>query len=185
MRWLPLAAAALVCAGCATFTPAEDESLVEIQAFVDAVARAYQFQPVKVVAHDSDVSKSRTGIRQIDVARSILTAPLPVRDVRVARLLGFFVVQPPEPMSEPQEEAINRRAYPEANVAAVDILARVKGLPQAIAIKAVHEYLASLAQGVTEKRLGWAARIPHPCEQLRALVLAFPQASLDSTPWCR
>ena len=182
MGWLSLATIVLVCVGCASLTPAEEESLAEVQAFTDVTARAYKLSPVQVAVSDSPVAWPGHGL--IRVTRETLTAPLPIRDVAIAILLGFQVVQPPKPMSEPHEVEINRRVYPQSNEVAVDILASVKGLPQGIAVKGVYAYLAGVAQGVAEKRLSPAPRIPHPCEQIRAFILRFPEYRLDNPRWC-
>ena len=169
MRELSLAVVVLVSAGCATVTPLHEESLAEVQSFADEVSRVYQFPPVQMAVGDKPEGYYR--IRVLKVTPAILDAPLPVRDVAVALLLAFWLIQPPEPMSEPQEVEINRRAYPEMNVAAVNILARVKGLPEGIAVRGVHAYLAAQADGLAEKRLSWRRTVPHPCDQLKKFIV--------------
>src|SRR5262249_58242876 len=89
MRWLWLTIAVLLCAGCASLTPAEQESLEEAQAFADATGRAYRFAPVQIVVSDSDVAWP--GVRLIRVTPETLRAPLPMRDLSLALLLAFHI----------------------------------------------------------------------------------------------
>ncbi len=180
--WLRLTTCLLFCAGCASLTPAEEESLAEVQAFADATARVYGFSPVQIVISDSDVAWP--GHRLIRITRQTLADPLPDRDLGIALLLGFQVVEPPPPISGPNEAEINRKVYPARNVAAVDILARVKGLPDRIAVDEVHAFLVQQARGQAENRLSRRERVPQPCEQLQAFIMRYSDYGLGRTTWC-
>ena len=182
MKWLWLTTWILLCAGCASLTPAEVDSLAEAQAFADATARAYGFAPVRIVVSDSDVAWP--GYRLIRVTRETLDAPLPLRDLGIALLLAFHILEPPQARSEPHDEEINRKLYPERNVAAVDILARVKGLPDKTAVDEVHAYLVQRARGVAEHRVSPLQRVPLPCEQLVSFIQRYPEYGLERTSWC-
>lgn len=182
MRRRALLAALVLCAGCASMTPADEESLAEAQAFSEAVTREYQIAPLRIVP--GTVSGSLAGFRQINVSPALLSAPLPVRDAHVARLIAFWIVEPPDARSEPHEETINRRLYPAANVVAVNVLTRVKGLPQSIAVATVHSLLLAQVEAFAENRGAFPPRFPHPCEQLRAFVLHFREHELDGAPGC-
>lgn len=182
MKWLWLIAWVALGAGCASLTPTEGESLAEAQAFADAAARAYGFPPVQIVVSDSDVAWP--SYRLIRVTRDTLIASLPARDLGLALLLAFQILEPPPAMSEPHDEEINRTVYPGRNVAAVDILARVKGLPQRTAVDEVYGYLVARAQSVAEKRLSQQPRVPQPCAQLLAFIRYYPHYGLERTSWC-
>lgn len=184
MRGIRRAAAALVllAAGCATASlgPAEEDSLLEVQAFADAIVRTYQIRPVRIVHGETTVFWGDFGV--MNVNRAILTAPLPIRDASIARLLAFAVLQPPTPQSAPDEAEINRRLYPERNAVAVDILTRVKGLPRAIAVGSVLAFIEAQARAVAEKRLAVPERVPHPCDERRWFVERFEVSERSS--WC-
>jgi hypothetical protein len=182
VRWLWLTISVLLCAGCASLTPAEEESLAEAQAFADATARAYRFAPVQVVVSDSDVAWP--GVRLIRVTPQTLRAPLPVRDLSIALLLAFQIVNPPTATSEAHYVEINRTVYPERNIAAVDILARVKGLPTRTAVDEVYVYLAGQARSAAETSLSQSQRVPQPCEQIDAFIRHYPDYRLGRTSWC-
>ncbi len=182
MKWVWLTTCVLLWAGCASLTPAEEESLAEVRAFAEAAARAYGFPPVEIVVSDGNVAWP--GYRLIRVTRETLAAPLPARDLGIALLLAFQIVEPPPPRSEAHEEEINRRVYPERNVAAVDVLARVKGLPQRTAVGEVHAYLAQRARDAAENRLSQPQRVPQACVQLLAFIQRYPEYGLGHTSWC-
>jgi len=182
VRWLWLTIAVFLCAGCASLTPAEEESLAEAQAFADATARAYRFAPVQIVVSDSNVAWP--GVRLIRVRPETLRAPLPARDLGLALLLAFQIVKPPTARSESHDLEINQKVYPERNIAAVDILARVKGLPTRTAVDEVYAFLAGQARSAAENRLTQGQRVPQPCEQLDAFIRHYPDYRLGRTSWC-
>lgn len=182
MTWRWLAIWVLLGAGCASLPPTESESLTEAQAFADAAARVYGFPPVQIVVSDGD--EAWPGYRLIRVTRGTLTAPLPVRDLGIALMLAFQILDPPPARSDPHSEEINRTIYPERNVAAVDILARVKGLPQRTAVDEVYGYLAGRARGAAERRFSPQPRVPQPCAQLLAFIQHYPDYGLERTSWC-
>jgi hypothetical protein len=185
MRRIALAALVFTCTGCASLTLTQQESLEEIQALADVTARAYQFPPVKVSVGGALLFESDVNL--IQVTPAILDAPLPIRDVAVARLLAFMVVRPPKALSAPHEREINQRFYPASNVVAVDILIRVKGLPESTAVREVHTYMAEQARGMQAEKddPAYRTRIPHPCFQIKAFVREFPRFDLGLPEWCR
>jgi len=182
MPRIVLLAAALVLTGCASMTPVDTDALAEVQAFADAIAREYSFPAVQVAVREGSSTWGR--IPLVGISHAVLVAPLPIRDAQVARLLAFWVIKPPEPRTEAQEEEINRSLYPARNVVAVDILTRVKGVPEPIAAATVHVILAGMARGVAEKEIAPTLRAPHPCAQLLAFIARFPNYQLNRTPWC-
>lgn len=185
MTRLAVATLMLLCAGCApALTTAQQDSLDEIQALADAVARAYQFPPVHVRV--GPTPRFGHELNLIQVTPAILDAPLPIRDVAAASLLAFMIIRPPPPLSEAHERELYRKTYPESKLKAVDILVRVKGLPPETAARVVHAFLAgrARAQQATRDRPSYQLQTPHPCEELKAFVKAFPQLRLESAEWC-
>lgn len=189
MRRLALAIAILLPIGCATIPTAnlEDEriaeSLEEVRAFADAVTRAYNVPPVRVVM-TGDRGGNWNPIALIRVNRAVLTAPLPYRDTHVAMLLAHSTQPAETPMSEPHLKEITRRALARATVTAVDILTTVKGLPLPVAVKNVHAALAAHAATIAKNPTAIATNEPHPCDQLFAFMLEFPKEPFDRVAAC-
>jgi hypothetical protein len=179
MRGRALSVLVLLCAGCTTVTPAHEEGLAEVQSFADEVTRVYQFPPIRIVPRDASVMYRE--IRMIGLTPQWLIAPPPLRDVHVALGLAAWVVNTPTPVSRASETQINQRAYPEMNIATVDILTRVKGLPERVAVRLVYDYLVGLA----EKQKSPSVRgVPLACEQILSFALSFPKYQFDAAPPC-
>jgi len=185
LRIATLSTVLLACAGCAVaLTPAEEDSLAEVQAFADATTRAYKVRSVKIaLGGEATVIYAEFGV--MSVGRATLTAPLAVRDASIALMLGFAVLPEAPPTSAGRAEAANRTRYPERNAAAVDILTNVKGLPIRVAVHEIHESLAALAQAVKNKQVSVSPQVPHPCEQMQAFVRRFARYQLEGAPACR
>ena len=169
--------------GCASMTALEEENLAEVQAFADATVRAFNIRPVQIAVGEGSVAFGDAPV--VQVGRTLLTAPLHERDLRVARLLSFRVAKPPIPQSRPDEERINQALYPEANIITVGILTTVKQLPEPIAVQGVFTLLTIQVNAAAEKRLQLPPGAPHPCEQLRAFVGHFSRHDIEVPASCR
>jgi hypothetical protein len=123
-------------------------------------------------------------VRLIRVTPETLRAPLPARDLGLALLLAFQIVNPPTARSESHDQEINRAVYPERNIAAVDILARVKGLPTRTAVDEVYMFLAGQARNAAVSGFSQGPRVPQPCEQIDAFIRHYPDYRLSRTSWC-
>ena len=187
-RLAGLGAAALL-AGCSLLTPAQDRSLDEVRAFADETARHYGLAAIHVlVSHnpDSPVGAYRRGFFAVN--RLVLGSEF--RDAIVAHELGHYVLGHDAPLAGATSDA-RRRAREQreldANAAAVDILIRVRQVPEDQALRMVYSYLLNvhrrLQRAPGEDLLGHRP----PCEEIADLLDRFPQqlgwtGSLECAP---
>ncbi len=175
-RLAGLGAAALL-AGCSLLTPAQDRSLDEVRAFADETARHYGLAAIHVlVSHnpDSPVGAYRRGFFAVN--RLVLGSEF--RDAIVAHELGHYVLGHDAPLAGATSDA-RRRAREQreldANAAAVDILIRVRQVPEDQALRMVYSYLLNvhrrLQRAPGEDLLGHRP----PCEEIADLLDRFPQ----------
>ena len=168
-------AGALV-AGCSTLTPAENRSLDEVRVFADDTARIYGLHPIHVlVSHnpESPVGAYRRGFFAVNelVLRSEF------RDAIVAHELAHYVLGHDGPLSAPSPEArLREREQREldANAKSVEILTRVRGVPEDQALRMAYSYLLNvhrrLERSPGEDLLGHRP----PCEEIADLLARYP-----------
>ena len=182
---------AILIAGCATgggahvtvgttLTPEQEAGLADVKAFVDAAARAYDVQApaIMVADHAGDVTAGAVYRRGVIIFTSgMLTSPS--RDSATAHELGHYVLRHDQPSSRTPEEIEHQ-----ANIEAVRILRDVKGLSEEAALRVVVEALTRTHRAV---RAGAAIARghAHPCEEIRAVVAAYPaQRAWTATVEC-
>jgi hypothetical protein len=171
----------IMLAGCATGAPGHvpvattpgaalgPPGLAEAQALVAAASRAYKVDPPALMVGDHAIDPTFGAVYRRGVI--IITARTlagPGRDVIIAHELGHYVLRHEHPTMRTQEEKEHQ-----ANIEAVRILQAGAGLSEEQALRAVLEFVARLRRSV--ERGGAVARgHAHPCEEIRAVVVAYP-----------
>ncbi len=168
--------ACALAAGCTSLSPGESRSLDEVRAFADDTARVYGLHPIHVlVSHDpeSPVGTYRRGFFAVNelVLRSEF------RDAIVAHELAHYVLSHDAALSAPTADArLREREQREldANAKSVEILNRVRGVPEDQALRMAYSYLLNvhrrLQRSPGEDLLGHRP----PCEEIAELLARSP-----------
>ncbi len=176
-RLAGLVTAAALAGGCVTLTPAQERSLDEVRGFAEATARQYGLPPIHVlVSHnpESPVGTYRRGYFAVNplVLRSEF------RDAIVAHELAHYVLGHDAPLTgaTPASRLREREQRElDANAKSVEILARVKQLPEDQALRLAYDYLLNvhrrLQRSAGEDLLGHRP----PCDEIADLLGRFPQ----------
>ena len=176
MRGWALVIVAALAAGCNTLTPAQNRSLDEVRVFAEETARVYGLHPIHVlVSHnpESPVGTYRRGFFAVNelVLRSEF------RDAIVAHELAHYVLGHDAPLAGPTPEArLREREQREldANATSVEILRRVRGVPEDQALRMAYSYLLNvhrrLQRSPGENLLGHRP----PCEEIADLLARYP-----------
>lgn len=188
-RGLLTGLAGLLLAGCASLTPAQEQSVAEIEAFADRTARLYSLPPIPVlISHNprSLAGSYRRGFFSVNA----LTLMSSFRDAIVAHELAHYVLGHDAPLRGPALEGYEREQQErelQANAKAVEILTLAGGLDEERALKTVYLYLLGVHWALERyPRLDLAGHKP-PCEEIADLLGRFPQqrgwtAALECAP---
>jgi hypothetical protein len=184
-----LLGAAVVLGACSTLTPAQDRSLEEVRVFADETARHYGLPRIHVlVSHnpESPVGAYRRGFFAVN--RLVLGSEF--RDAIVAHELAHYVLGHDAPLAGGTPETRRRdreQRELDANAKAVEILARVKHVPEDQSLRMVYSYLLNvhrrLQRAPGEDLLGHRP----PCEEIADLLARYPRqlvwtAGLECAP---
>lgn len=175
-RLAGLVAVAALLAGCFTMSPAQNRSLDEVRAFADDTARLYGLPQIHVlVSHnpDSPVGSYRRGFFAVN--QLVLRSEF--RDAIVAHELAHYVLGHDAALTAPTPEArLAERQQREldANAKSVEILTRVRGVPEDHALRMAYSYLLNvhrrLQRSPGEDLLGHRP----PCEEIADLLARYP-----------
>jgi hypothetical protein len=157
-------------------SPAQNRSLEEVRAFADDTARLYGLPQIHVlVSHnpDSPVGSYRRGF--LAVNQLVLRSEF--RDAIVAHELAHYVLGHDAALAAPTPEArLAERQQREldANAKSVEILTRVRGVPEDQALRMAYSYLLNvhrrLQRSPGEDLLGHRP----PCEEIADLLARYP-----------
>jgi len=175
-RLAGLVAVAALLAGCFSMSPAQNKSLDEVRAFADDTARLYGLSQIHVlVSHnpDSPVGSYRRGFFAVN--QLVLRSEF--RDAIVAHELAHYVLGHDAALTAPTPEArLAERQQREldANAKSVEILTRVRGVPEDQALRMAYSYLLNvhrrLQRSPGEDLLGHRP----PCEEIADLLARYP-----------
>jgi len=188
-RLAGLVTVAALAAGCFAMTPAQNRSLDEVRAFADDTARIYGLPQIHVlVSHnpESPVGSYRRGFFAVNelVLRSEF------RDAIVAHELAHYVLGHDAALTgaTPEARLLERQQRElDANAKSVEILTRVRGVPEDQALRLAYSYLLNvhrrLERSPGEDLLGHRP----PCEEIADLLARYPAqltwtASLECAP---
>jgi hypothetical protein len=150
-------------------TPEQEASLAAVVALIEAAARAYKAPPPNIIVADYSAETFAGAYwgGSIMFPAQMLTSLS--RDMVAAHEMGHYVLGHHHPSNRPQEE----KEY-QANIEAVRILQVSKGMTEA---EALREVLIVLERGRIAVA-GGGAKVgqghPHPCEEIRVVVAAYP-----------
>ena len=175
-RLAGLVAVAALAAGCFSMSPAQNKSLDEVRAFADDTARLYGLPQIHVlVSHnpDSPVGSYRRGFFAVN--QLVLRSEF--RDAIVAHELAHYVLGHDAALaaSTPEARLAERQQRElDANAKSVEILVRVRGVPEDQALRMAYSYLLNvhrrLQRSPGEDLLGHRP----PCEEIADLLARYP-----------
>jgi hypothetical protein len=181
--------AAVLAGGCVSLTPAQQRGAEEVRALADATARAYRVPRIGVIVGDNVDGVGGTYRRGLfTVTTSMLTSRH--RDSIVAHELAHYLLDHDRPLAgtlavDWQREQELREL--QANAKAVEILTRVRRLPEEQALSLVYDHLLSFNRLLAERRtvIPWGHR--PPCAEIADLLGRFPRhgawtAGLECAP---
>ncbi|HEV8585105.1 MAG TPA: hypothetical protein VGT02_09060 [Methylomirabilota bacterium] len=167
---------ALALGGCVTLTPAQEQSVSEIRAFADETARVYGVSRISVL-----VGSNIEGVGG-SYRRGFFTVSTPMlnsrhRDSVVAHEMAHYLLDHDRPLAGTMMYDWTREQEQRelaANAKAVEVLVRVRRLPEERALSLVYDHLLSFNWLVGEKRtvIPWGHL--HPCEEMVDLLRRFP-----------
>jgi hypothetical protein len=175
-----LAFGLVVCAlaaGCVSLTPGQQRGADEIRAMADEMARVYGVRRIAVLVGDDMEGVGGTYRRGLfTITTSMLNSRH--RDSIVAHELAHYLLDHDRPFAgtlslDWQREQELREL--DANAKAVEILMRVRGLPEEQALRIVYDHLVAFNRLVVERRtvIPWGHRAP--CEEIADLLARFPR----------
>jgi hypothetical protein len=174
VRTLRLTCAVLALAACATLTPAQRESAEDAQRFLDRVSQEYDVQKVTLMLGSAGLGDAATirpgGLVTID--HQFLAHP-DMRDTVLAHEMAHLILghmdRPPDSRDAREQREID------ADVKAVEILRRVRGMSEARAFSLVTAYALTLKKSLDQGRRVEAMGHGHPCRTVAALIRAYPR----------
>jgi len=180
---------ALLGAGCATLTPAQERSAAEVRALAGETARLYGLPPIHLlVTHDPDGPPG--SYRRGFFAVSTITLTSTFRDAIVGHEIAHYVLGHEAPLhgsSAADQERDYQQRELDANAEAVKILVRAGRMSEERALRTMYEYLAGIQWALDRyPRLDLRGHKP-PCEEIADLLTRFPEqrawtAALECAP---
>src|SRR5262245_4299249 len=178
--WLALVPSLLVfvVAGCVSLTPAQKDTVTEVQRFADATAAAYGLMRIPVTVQAGTNLGIGGVYRQGNFYVNANMLDSGHLTALVAHELGHYVLGH-EPTSGVSMAEVLRAQEPkelDANAKAVEIMMRVKGMPQAQAVRTMVVFLRSVESAEARGQPITPGHRPS-AEEIAELVRRFPPAS--------
>jgi hypothetical protein len=172
------------CAGSTAYTPLTSDQrgvAAAAQRLADRIAELYQVSPVNVLVEPLAPGQGALirGNGVMALSPEILDFPPKIRDAYLAHEMGHWILghvaSRAGTVSEQQQREID------ADIKAVEILMRSKGMPQSGAFAAVYAQQMASKQTLDEGKAVPLASHPDPCQKMSALLAAYPaeQAFVD------
>ena len=188
-RLIGLLLVTVLAGGCLSLTPSEQRGADEVRAMADELARVYQVRRIAVLIGNNVEGVGGTYRHGLfTITTSMLTSRY--RDAIVAHELAHYLLGHDRPLAgtlslDWQREQELREL--DANAKSVEVLMRVRGLPEDEALKRVYDYLLAWNRLVVARRsvIPWGHR--PPCEEIGELLGRFLQyrgwsAGLECAP---
>src|SRR5262249_20661849 len=170
-----------VAAGCVSLTPVQQDTVAEVHRFADATAAAYGLVRIPLTIQAGPIPGIGGVYRQGNFYLNADMLDSGHLTAVVAHELGHCVLGH-EPISGVSMAEVLRAQEPkelDANAKAVEILMRVKGMPQAQAVRTIVVFLRSVENAQARGQPNAAGHLP-PAEEIADLVRRFPPASTPS-----
>lgn len=168
---------ALMLAGCATLTPAQERNAAEVRRVADRTARLYGLPPIHLLV-SRNPNDPPGSYRRGYFAVSTLTLTSTFRDAIVAHELAHYVLGHEAPLHGESSDDLERdyqQRELDANAKGVEILIRAAGYTEARALRTMYEYLAGVQWALDRHpRLDLRGHRP-PCEEISDLLARFPR----------
>ncbi len=156
----------LLLAGCTTLTPAQQESVEAAQRFLDQTSKAYDVQKVTLMlgsAGRGDAATIRPG-GLVTMGYDYLAYP-DVRDKILAHEMGHLILGHTDRPSSSRDETEQREI--DADIKAVEILQRVRGMTEPRAFSLVAAYQLALTKGLDSGKPPFRSGHPPPAGRWR------------------
>jgi hypothetical protein len=168
----------LVVAGCVSLTPTQKDTVAEVQRFADATAAAYGLMRIPVTVQAATNLGIGGVYRQGNFYVNADMLDSGHLTALVAHELGHYVLGH-EPISGVSMAEVVKAQEPkelDANAKGVEILMRVKAMPQPQAVRTMVVFLRSVQSAQARGQPNTAGHRP-PAEEIADLLARFPPTS--------
>jgi IrrE N-terminal-like domain len=169
--------------GCVSLTPAQKDTVVDVQGFADATAAAYRMMRIPVTVQ----APTNLGIggvyRQGNLFLNANALDSGHLTALVAHELGHYVLGHEPTSGVSMAELLKAQEVREldANAKAVEIMMRVKGMPQPQAVRTMVVYLRSVQTAQSRGQPSTPGHRP-PSEEIADLLMRFPEPTAPTGP---
>jgi hypothetical protein len=183
MRWLRLALVLSVLAsaagGCVSLTPMEKDTVGEVQRFADATAAAYRLPRIPVTIQPATNLGIGGVYRQGNFFLNVTMLESGHLTAIVAHELGHYVLGHEPTSGVSMAELVRGQEVREldANAKGVEILMRVKGMPQLQAVRTMVVFLRTVQSAQSRGQPPTPGHRP-PAEEISDLLARFPGGAI-------
>jgi hypothetical protein len=177
---LALVLSVLACAagGCVSLTPAERDTVGDVQRFADATARAYGLPRIPVTIQPSTNLGIGGVYRQGNFFLNVTMLESGHLTAVVAHELGHYVLghEPTSGVSMAELVRAQETRELDANAKAVEILMRVKGMPRPQAVRTIVVFLLTVQNAQSHGQPPTQGHRP-PADEIADLLARFPEGA--------
>ena len=180
---LVLSVLGLVAGGCISLTPAQTDTLADVQRFADATAKAYGLMRIPVSVQPATNLGIGGSYRQGNFYLNANALSSGHLTAMVAHELGHYVLghEPTSGVSMAELLRAQELRELDANAKAVEILVRAKGMAQPQAVRTMVVYLRS-AQNAQNRGQPNAPGHRPPSEEIADLLARYPETAATARP---